>query len=212
MSTEKNQQSGQEQKGYNPFIANVNEKAYTQMNVNVSGSQMSSAIPEPTFAANVVSANEDPYKMLNSDFGSAMGEMNGSTPSAGDMSQLSDEDKKQSAEQLAKVVVDGYAELKNLANYLLLIDQKKVKKMEAEGEIDTSLPITLRGGQTVTIGQFIEEYNEQAKGTITTTKEFKKEVTPPLTRIFMKRGVGMSDEGLVGYAFANIGLYMMASK
>jgi uncharacterized protein (TIGR02145 family) len=42
-------------------------------------------------------------------------------------------------------------------------------------------------------------WNEQNKDALTVSKEFKKEVTPVLTRVLEKRGAGLTDEQYLGY-------------
>lgn len=199
MATEKNQdQNVSEQSTYNPFLDNVNEKPYSQVRVDASPSQMYNPIPEPSFGAGSMSSGEDIYGKLNGDFSPSGGaSAMGMGMSAGN-NELSDQDKKIAAEQMAKMMVDVYGEVKNLSNNLLLISTKKIKKLESEGEIDTSATMPLNG-QTITIGEFVEQYNEQVKGTLSLSKEFRKEIMPPLTRVLMKRGAGLSDEGLIYY-------------
>ena len=53
--------------------------------------------------------------------------------------------------------------------------------------------------KTITAGEFIQEFNEQNKDTLTVSKEFKKEVTPVLTRVLQKRGAAMTDEQYLGF-------------
>jgi hypothetical protein len=71
--------------------------------------------------------------------------------------------------------------------------------MVAEGDIDLSVQIPYDYGKTITAGEFIEEFNEQNKDTLTVSKEFKKEVTPVLTRVLQKRGAAMTDEQYLGF-------------
>ena len=200
MATEKNQEAQTEKATYNPFLDNVNEKPYSQVKVDASASQMYNPIPEPAFGGASMSAGEDAYGKLNGDFGGGSSGANTGMSIGGGGGEMSDQDKKLAAEQLAKMVVDVYGEIKNLSNNLLLISPKKIKKLEQEGEIDTSVQIPL-GGQPVTIGEFVEQYNEQTKGTLSLSKEFKKEIMPPLTRVLQKRGAGLTDESLIIYLF-----------
>lgn len=187
---------------YNPFLVNVNEKPYAQMNVNATQQQIYTPIPEPTFQTNTVSGNENAYSMLNGEMG-----MGATAPNQGggafnpSMNGLPDADKKQAAEQMAKMLVDGYGMIKGFANYLIQIPTKKLKKLESEGEIDLSVQIPYDHGQTISAGEFVQQFNEQNKDTVSLSKEFKKEVTPVLARVLEKRGVGLTDEQLLGYLF-----------
>jgi hypothetical protein len=213
MSVEQNQQeqsvpqaqpegAPQQTKSYNPFIDVVNEKPYTQMSVNVGANQIGSSIPEPVFSANTISSNENPYRMLNDDFGSSFGgAQKQNAPINPAMNNLPDADSKMGAEHMAKLIVDGYEQLHQFANKGLQIPERKLRKLEAEGEIDLSVEIPYDYGKSITAGDFIKEFNEQNKDTLTVTKEFKKEVTPVLTRVLQKRGAGLTDEQYLAYLF-----------
>lgn len=203
---EQTTESAQQKRSYNPFIAPVNEKPYASLNVEASAERLTTPIPEPNYQSNRVSADENPYEMLNSDFGA----MNGGKSSKGSggtgtfnpsMNEVPDKDKKMGAEHLAKLIIDGYSTINEFANKLLQIPQRKIKKLQSEGEIDLSIPIPYTDGNTITAGQFIEDFNEQNKDTLTVSKEFKKEVMPPLVRVLEKRGAGITDEQLLLYLF-----------
>jgi hypothetical protein len=193
------------QKSYNPFIANVNEKPYAQMSVDVGQQQMSSVIPEPTYQSNTVSGSENAYNMLNNEFsmsgGSPVGGGKDSAPFNPAMNNLPDGDKKLGAEHMAKLIVDGYEQLHVFGNKMLQISERKVRKMVSEGEIDVNVQIPYEYGKTISVSDFIQDFNEQNKDTLTVSKEFKKEVTPVLTRVLQKRGAGVTDEQYLGYLF-----------
>lgn len=211
MSQETGTQAGQEQQtggaaaSYNPFLVNVNEKPYSQMNVEVSQDKIYQPIPEPTFQGNTVKASEDAYSMLNGEMGMTAGAAptGGAFPFGGgsSMNGLPEADQKAASMEMAKMIVDGYSTLKSYANLLLRIPEKKLKKLQDEGEIDLSVQIPYAEGQTVSAIEFVQEFNEQNKDTLSTTKEFKKEVTPVLARVLQKRGLGLSDENLLLYLF-----------
>lgn len=196
------QQASQQVRSYNPFIDVVNEKSYTQMNVNVGANQVGSSIPEPVFSANTISSNENPYNMLNDDFGASMGAaQKPNAPINPSMNNIPDADSKLGADHMAKLIVDGYEQLHLFANKGLQIPERKLRKLESEGEIDLSVEIPYDYGKTITAGEFIKEFNEQNKDTLTVSKEFKKEVTPVLSRVLAKRGAGVTDEQYLMYLF-----------
>lgn len=209
MSTENLEQSSQQQepkaaRSYNPFISPVNEKPYSQMNVNVEQQRMYSPIPEAALSGNVVDGNENAYNMLNGDMGSFGGgsSANGGSIGGGfnsSMNELPDKDKKAAAEQLAKMLVDAYGFAKQSVNGFVQISDKTVKNLEAEGEISLTAKVPLSDGVTITAREFIQDYNEQNKDVFKLSKEFRKEIMPPLTRILEKRGAGLTDEQMVIY-------------
>lgn len=205
-----NEQTKQEQQSapvqpqtYNPFIDSVSEKSYTQMNVGVNPIQMTGSIPEPQYQQNTIRNNENPYGMLNDDFGTSLGnaQRGGADAVNPAMNSFSDADKKLGAEHMAKLIVDGYDQLHVFANKGLQIPERKIRKLVAEGEIDLTIEIPYDYGKTITAGEFIQEFNEQNKDTLTVSKEFKKEVTPVLTRVLQKRGAGVTDEQYLIYLF-----------
>lgn len=187
-------------RSYNPFIDTVNEKPYTQMSVSANPSQISQSIPEPTYQANTVRSNENPYSMLNEGMGANAGGANAAPPPINpSLNNVPESELKMGAENVAKIIVDGYEQLHVFGNKWLQISQRKIRKMVAEGEIDLSVQIPYDYGKTITAGEFIEEFNEQNKDTLTVSKEFKKEVTPVLTRVLQKRGAALTDEQYLGY-------------
>ncbi len=202
----------QPQRVLNPFIDVVNEKPYTSMSVNANPSQIATPIPEPSYMPNAVSANENPYNMLNSDFGSAMGGANAQqqAPINPSLNNVPKEDVRMGAENVANLLIDGYEQLHVFGNKWLQISQRKIKKMVADGDIDLSVQIPYDYGRTISAGEFIQEFNEQNKDTLSVSKEFKKEVKPVLTRVLEKRGAALTDEQYLGYLMVkDVGLKMI---
>lgn len=204
-NTENNQQEQQQPqvvqpKSYNPFIDVVNEKPYTTMSVSANPSQVTAPIPEPAYQPNSVRANENPYSMLNEGMGGGMGGASSAPPPINPaLNNVPESELKMGAENVAKLMVDGYEQLHVFGNKWLQISQRKLRKLVAEGDIDLSVEIPYDYGKTITAGEFIQEFNEQNKDTLTVSKEFKKEVTPVLTRVLQKRGAAMTDEQYLGF-------------
>jgi len=186
---------------YNPFMQQVSEKPYSNMNVGVTQDQLKGAIPEPVFTPFTIDSNENPYNMLGGDGqpSSNSGPKNNSAPFNPMMNDVSDGDKKMGAQHMAKLLVDGYEQLHVFANKALQVPEKKIRKLEKEGLIDLSIPIPYEYGKTITAGEFLQDYNDQNKDVLTVSKEFKKEVTPVLTRVLEKRGAGLTDEQYLGF-------------
>lgn len=194
-------------KTYNPLMSPVNEKAYTTMSVDADPSKLQTAIPQPDSIANRVSPNENAYGMLGDmsmagggGVGGGGGNPNsGAAPLNPAMNGIPSAEKKMGAEQLAKLLVDAYEQLNIFANRGLQISPRKVRKLVADGEIDLSVQVPYDYGKTISAGEFIETINEQNKDIFSVSKEFKREITPPLVRILEKRGAGLTDEQFVGY-------------
>jgi hypothetical protein len=190
---------------YNPLMDVVSEKPYSVQNVAVDQNQLSSGIPEPTYQPQSIGGRQNPYKTIR-DGGSMMGagaddsdkKSSSVNPS---MNEVPDAEKKEGAKHLAKLIVDGYEQMHGFANMGLQFNQRKLRRLESEGEIDLSIPIPDGYGNTVTAGNFIEEFNDQSKDTLTVSTQFKKEVTPILERVLAKRGAGLTDEQMLMYIF-----------
>jgi hypothetical protein len=198
-------------KAYNPFLTPVSEKAYSQMSVDADPNKFANPIPQPESVTNRVNSNEDAYKMLGDmSMGGSGGNAGGGNTSQNQgstafnpaMNNIPTAEKKMGAEQLVKLLVDGYEQLNLFANRGLQISTKKLRKLEADGEIDLSVQIPYDYGKTLSAGEFVETINEQNKDTFSVSKEFKREITPPLVRILEKRGAGLTDEQYVGYLVA----------
>jgi hypothetical protein len=203
MSTEQNNITNNEpqvEKNYNPFLQNVNEKPYTSLSVGVSQEQMVNAIPEPAFTPQSIDSSENPYANLSGDAPSGGGDRK-SAPFNPAMNDIPDADKSLGAEHLTNLIIDGYEQLHVFGNQMLQFPERKIRKLVSEGEIDLSIPIPYEMDKTITAGEFIQEFNEQNKDTLSVSKEFKKDVKPVLKRVLEKRGAGITDEQYLAYAF-----------
>jgi len=210
-ATETQQGAGVKAQTFNPFISPVSEKSYTQMSVDADPNKLQNVIPQPQSVANRINPNEDAYSMLGDMSMGGGGGGGGNTGGGGtagggggaafnpSMNGMPAAEKKMGAEQLAKLLVDGYEQLNLFANKGLQISAKRIRKLEADGEIDLGVQVPYAHGQTMSAGEFVETINEQNKDTFTVSKEFKREITPPLVRILEKRGAGLTDEQYVAY-------------
>lgn len=99
------------------------------------------------------------------------------------------------AEQAVALALRGYDKTHGFARYLTIKDQNKLAGDHAAGKLNLNMSLPLgKGGSTITVGEFIQSYNEQINENIKVSERFKTEITPPLVRIAIKRGWGLSDE------------------
>lgn len=176
---------------FNPLDEAVAEKEYTKHNVKINPNDFKANIPEPDFNPPPMTGmmtEEEKVKKPAEPFNPQMKEM-------------SNKDKNDAAEKFAEMIMGGYKWLNNYADSRLLIDEKKLMKLQMAGEVDLSIPMPLNPSTTLSAGEFIQEYNEQSKGTITVSKTFEEETMPVLTRVLAKRGVGMTDEQYLAFLF-----------
>jgi len=191
------QEQPQFEADYNPLQENVQQRAYTRPIVQNSDA---TPIDEPVFTP-------PSFEELQSGFEQ---DMNGAPQGDGrkvwgqsddDMSnanpyveQLDSKDQKLAATAMAEAVLDGYAHINKFANKLIQFNIPKIEEMVAKGEIDGSLQLPLSDNESVTFLQYCTEFNKQTEGVLHVSQEFKDQAKPILIRIFMKRGIGMTDE------------------
>jgi len=113
------------------------------------------------------------------------------------MKNLGKKDTEMAAGHMANLIIQGYEWVTDLANKNLQISEKKLNKLQAEGEINLNAMIDYDYGKTMRAGDFFKEYNEQVKGLLKVDDSFKEEVKPLLEKVLAKRGIGMTDEQML---------------
>lgn len=196
----------QDNRPYNPLMDSVNVKPYTRLNVDAPPDALSTPIPEASFQQNVVNSSEPAYDIVSQENNQKSGFNNNAggnfSAMGGGGNSMKNEDAEMGAKQLAKVIIDSYEGLHALGNKGLQFSERKLRNLQKEGLIDLSIPVPLdMSGQTIPAGEFIQELNKNNENTLTVSPQFKKEVTPVLTRVLAKRGAGMTDEQMLIYLF-----------
>lgn len=190
---------------YSPLGESVIQRDYTQANASVSPEQAQQRIPEPVYSQQNTKPRVNPYDLIQN--GGEMPTTSGGSGSKSSeptvnpaMNQLGEKEKTMGAEQLAKIIMDVYEQAHDFGNKALQVSDNTLRKLSIDGSIDLSIPIPFEGGY-ITIGEAIANYNKQNEDTLTVTKEFKKDVMPPLTRVLSKHGAGLTDEQYLMVAF-----------
>lgn len=180
--------------GYNPLLENVIERDYSTPQVALGDV---SDIDEPSFLP-------PSYEDIIAD---RQQEQTNNEPSILDNSnpaynELEDKDKRIATESLVDTVLDAYEQLHKYAEYVIKVDEDELMQKQAEGKLDLNveLPVS-ENGDTMTLGEFVAQYNEQSSSAIKYDKEFGYKVRPAMIRVFIKRGWGMSDEQFLLYMF-----------
>jgi hypothetical protein len=177
----------------NPLDEPVNEKRYTQPNINTTGIDLNKPIDEPSFTP-------PPFRKAGptsqASGGSAPKSSGGSNPSGlgGNDENLSKKDLKVGAESAADMTIAGYEWLHVLGNKWLQISPKKLQRLEEAGEINLQAMIDYDVNHRITAAEFIEQFNQQVSNVLTVSDEFKEEIKPLLVELFMKKGVKISLE------------------
>ncbi len=174
---------------YNPLDEPVNEKTYSQPNIGASAEDIKNPIPEPSFTPPPFTKAAPPKIEPKRE------------PINPEMKQLSKKDTEMASAHMAKMIMQGYEWAHTLANNGLKVSEKKLHKLQAQGDMNLNAMIDYEYGKQIRAGDFFEEYNNQTKDLLKVTDEFKEEVTPVLERVLAKRGIGLTDEQLLMFMF-----------
>lgn len=177
---------------FNPLDEAVNEKSYTNSNVNTAGVNLNAPIEEPKFTPPPI----DTKKTINQEQAKEKRE-----PLNPEMKNLGKKDTEMAAGHMAKLILQGYEWMHDLANKGLQVSEKKLNKLQAEGEINLNAMIDYDYGKKIRAGDFFIEYNSQVQNVLQVSPEFKEEVTPILEKVLAKRGIGMTDEQMLMFLF-----------
>jgi hypothetical protein len=174
----------------NPLDEAVNEKTYSRPNFSATMEDLNKPIEEPRFAPPPIQKpqveREDPRKR---------------EPINPELSGVPKKEKEMAASHMAKLILQGYEWIHDLGNKGLKVSEKKLNKLQADGEMNLNAMIDYDYGKKMRAGDFFKEYNNQVEGILKVSDEFKEEVTPVLERVLAKRGVGMTDEQLLMFMF-----------
>ena len=181
---------------YNPFGESVEEKAYRTP--QLATAESIPAIDEPAFIAptydDLVTANES-IEQNGEDGQPVQEEKTGLDRfSQEEVKEMSPADKKDSAEGLTTVALSLYAMGCKGLGSLSKISDKKLKSLEADGLLDTAMRVPVDRHTTASVRQIVDSINDQATEAFEVSDEFKDKVAPVMTRVFEKRGWGVTDE------------------
>ena len=184
-----------------PVISNPNVSAGFDPNKNYSGSD----IPEQGFVhptgdnSNASTKQQEPNKDTNTSQKTA--EKKPQQSFNGEMNDLSKKEKNLAAANMAMAVIAGYEWAHQFPKNWIQISDKTVLQLQKKNEISLNTIVDYNNGQPLTVRGAIKEYNDLDDNAFSVSDEFKEEVTPVLTRILEKEGVGMTDKSLVLYLF-----------
>lgn len=181
---------------YDPMGTPINEKPYTKPNVKINPQDLQGDIPEPAFTPPVIDLGEPKLEVPPTP-------KKEREPFNKEMNDLPKRDKEVAASHVANMIMQLYEGANVWANKGMMFNEKKLNKLAQEGEVDFSLriPLDYTTNQTVTLSEFVQEFNSQQKDSLTVSKEFKEEVTPILERVLKKRGIGATDEQMLIFMF-----------
>jgi hypothetical protein len=181
---------------YSPFAQSVEEKEYRTPKVE--SSPMIGDISEPVF--------ERPsfQDLLNENKEQVEEDGIAGTENSFAQEEVQNLPPKQQ-EEAAKGLVEQALNLYSLGckglGWMAKIKESKVDNLAKEGAIDMSIKVPIDPYTAVTIPQVVEGFNSEINDAFEVTEEFKEEVRPIMTRVFIKRGWGMTDEQQLMFAF-----------
>lgn len=183
--------------GYNPFNENVVERDYATPKT---ASGVVEEIEEPSF---VPPSYEDIIQERNQQQENEFAQNN---PSPFDnpnpaMNELDDKEKRIACESLVDTCLDAYEQAHRYAQFFVKMDEEELMQKQAEGKLDLSMEIPVSETQSMSVMEFVAQYNEQSANALQYDKEFGYKVRPAMIRVFMKRGWGMTDEQFLLYMF-----------
>lgn len=120
-----------------------------------------------------------------------------------ELNDLSMAEKRKNAEQTYAMVMGVYSQMHVWANAWVKVGERKINRMHEEGRIDKNFIIKDPSDNSQEkLGACILAFDQSIDGKLVVDEEFKQTVKEPMIRVFMKKGVGMTDEQFILYAFA----------
>ncbi len=176
---------------FNPFAQNVVEREYAT----------------PKVAQGIVEDLEEPTFEQKNPFDERREQENQPPPHPFEegnpaLHDMDFQDKKIACESLVDTCLDTYEQLHSIAQNFVQVDEAELMQKQMDGEIDLAMDIPVdEQGNTMSVMDFVQQYNEQSKEALQYDKEFGYKVRPAMLRVFMKKGWGMTDEQFLMYAF-----------
>ena len=188
---------------FNPFDEEVVERPYTKPQVSYDPNTITH-IPEPTYQQpNLDELDDDDYdekpkkekKPPKQGFGSDDPFVNK------DLEDYSKKDAEEASAQLVDTFLDGYKVAHTIGQRYFSMSEEQIVKKAIKGELNPDMMIPVSPTQTISVRDFIGEYNNQVTEVLVVEDEFVEKVRPVMIRVFSKRGYGMTDEQYLMFAF-----------
>lgn len=170
---------------YNPLADNVEEKEYQK--VSIQGAGRLPDIEEPVFSPPTL---EDIRPEMFEGGGDDEDEIFGKER----LNDLPKGDKKKAAKQMTEMVLEGYSSICSFAGGFANMNEGQLLQMQTEGKIDLRMAVPVSPQESVGVVDFVQSYNTQIDEAMEVSDEFKESVKEPMTRVFEKKGLGMTDE------------------
>ncbi|MBN39015.1 MAG: hypothetical protein CMI29_11205 [Opitutae bacterium] len=170
---------------YNPLADNVEEKEYQK--VSIEGAGRLPDIEEPIFSPPTI---EDIRPEMFEGGADDEDEIFGKER----LNDLPKGDKKKAAKQMTEMVLEGYSSICSFAGGFANMNEGQLLQMQTEGKIDLRMAVPVSPQEAVGVVDFVQSFNTQIDEAMEVSDEFKESVKEPMTRVFEKKGLGMTDE------------------
>ena len=182
---------------YNPFSENVVDRKYASPPI---ANNITDEIEEPSFRP---PSYDDIMAERSSAESENITENNPFLNPNPAVNEMDSQDQKIACEMLVDTCLEGYEQLHQLAQWSAKVSEEDLMEKQMQGKIDLhtqKVPIS-EDGEEVTLGEFLNTYNEQCTEALSYDKSFGEKVKPAMLRVFMKNGWGMSDGQYLGFMF-----------
>jgi len=191
---------------FNPFDEPVIQREYTKPKVSYDPATIGN-IPEPLYQQpNLDELQEDDYdddkpakkekpSKPKSGFGSDDPFVNN------DLQDYSKKDADESAGLMVDTFLEGYKVAHTFGQKYFSLSEEEIVKKAIKGEINPDMRIPISQTKTISVQEFIGEYNRQVTEVLVVDEEFIDSVRPVMIRVFSARGYGLSDEQFLMVAF-----------
>ena len=192
---------------FNPFDEPVIQREYTKPKVSYDPATIQS-IPEPLYQQpNLDELQEDDYE----DDKPASKKVKPSKPKKGfdsddpfvnqDLQDYSKKDADESASLMVDTFLEGYKVAHTFGQKYFTLSEEEIVKKAIKGEINPDMRIPISQTKTISVHEFIGEYNRQVTEVLVVEDEFIESVRPVMIRVFSSRGYGLTDEQFLMVAF-----------
>jgi hypothetical protein len=184
--------------GWTPFQEPVIQRDYTKG--YSSNEPITDPLAEPVFTAPNLEDFDDEDEVAEQEGASSAAPKEESKPFNPAYSELGNKEKAMGADAMCDVALDGYGKLWGWLGKFATVSDKKLDKEFAEGNINprAELPID-EYGNTAPVREYFKEMANETQGAFEVSDQFKEDIRPPLKRVFMKKGIGMTDENMILY-------------
>jgi len=174
--------------GFNPLGEQVQERDYSSPKI---AEGVTEELEEPVFHTPSYQELSGEQKDAESEQRTQFNPLEQGNPALED---LPDREKRAAVETMVEAVLDMYDGAHIFAQKAAQVSEDKLYELHRAGEINLNQRISVGAGEDANIVELTQAYNQQASEALTPSPEVRDKVRPPMTRIFMKRGWGMTDE------------------